>query len=501
MADLTPDQPPAGQTGGMSRLLLARGRWIAAVTVLVALTAAAFSLLQAPTYASTARVQVVPEYKVGGPPPQPPSMGTEKELVASDVVLRSAAQTLGASVPELRTGLAVSVPVDTNVLDISYSSGNPAQAQRRARQIALAYVRYKDSQPIQTVPERATLITDPALASSPARPRVVLNVIAGLLAGLVLGFLAALVRDRLDDRVRGAADLESSGLPVLAAVPPTEDTAVDVVVRAPDSAAAQAYSVLAEKVLLATRELTGAVVAVTSAVEDDGKSAVAANVAVALAMGGKQVALMSADVRGRGRLNLDLSPGLLDVLAGRVPLWHVMQPTRIPNLRRLAPGQTAPEGLRQIVSARWPGTLAELRGSTEVVVIDAAPVLSSADGVRVTRDADVVVVSVREGSSTRPEVDRLVMELGRSAAMVLGCVVMASARRRGPLSLLGRRRRPAVAADGLGVYAPAAAPATMPSHWQRLADARTEPAFPDAGGHTRDNGSREIDPQTLREGR
>src|SRR6266568_135462 len=314
MADVMPGQSPPAAVGGISRLLRARIAWIVVVTFAVSLSAAVFSLRQAPVYASTARVVVVPEVKTGGPPPQAPSMGTEKEIASSEVVVSRAAALLDVPVAELQAGLTVTVPVDANILNFKYASVSAEEAQRRAQQLALAYVEYKDSQPIQTVPERASVITKASLPSAPAQPNIPVNITAGLLVGLALGFLTALVRDRLDDRVRGVGELEQRGLPVLTVVPATDGPARSDVLGATDSPGTQAYGVLGEKVLLAARAF-GGIVAITSAVEDEGKSSVAANLAIALALGGKRVMLVRADTRPprTGTFQVDEWPGLLDV--------------------------------------------------------------------------------------------------------------------------------------------------------------------------------------------
>lgn len=440
MTDVVPTAAPSPPTGGIVRLLRARLAWIVAVTALVTSSAAAFSMLQTPIYESTARVVVLPEVKSAGPAPQPPSMGTEKELVASEVVASPAARNLGVGVAELLDGVQVGVPVDTQVLEITYSSDRPAEARRRAQALANAYVAYKDSQPINTLPERARLITPAVLPASPSRPNIPLNVAAGLLVGLVLGFLTALVRDRLDDRVRGAGELEQRGLAVLAVVPRSQEPAPapDVlVVRAPDSPAAQAYGSLSEQVLVGTGTVP-AVVVVTSAVQEEGTSSVSANLAAAVALSGRQVAVVDADARpSRGQpAGLKDWPGLLDVLSHRAPLPAALQPTRVPRLKLLAVGHRTAGSPAQLVGSRWAEISAALARSFDLVVVAAAPILASADGLRAAHGADGVVVVVHDRLSSRSDLDRVVMELGRVQAPVLGCVLIERARS------WGRLRRP-----------------------------------------------------------
>jgi Mrp family chromosome partitioning ATPase len=135
----------------------------------------------------------------------------------------------------------------------------------------------------------------------------------------VLGFLTALIRDRMDDRIRGAEELRQHGLRVLGTLP--EDPSPGMPATIP---AAEAYSAIAEKVRRATRRtassappIRGQVVVLTGA-DTDQTPTTAARLAVALARGGDRVVCVDADARKAG--TAWNAPGLLDVMAGRTPL-------------------------------------------------------------------------------------------------------------------------------------------------------------------------------------
>jgi succinoglycan biosynthesis transport protein ExoP len=427
--DETGAAAPGRGRGGAIRLIRVRLVWILAVTAVVAGSTALFTLSQQPVYKSTARVVVLPEVRTGVPAPPLPSMGTEKELVTSELVTSRAASVLGVPIADLTAGTEVTVPVDTEVLDITCSSGDPGEAQRRAQALADAYVTYKATQPIPTLPEQARVMTPAGRPGSPSQPKLPLNLAAGLLVGLLLGFLTALVRDRLDGRVRGAGELEQRGLPVLAVLPPSRELAPapDVLVlRAPESAAAQAYGALGEQILVATRDASPATVVVAGAVPELGTSSVAANLAATLALSGRQVVIVDADSRPARTdpAGLRDRPGLLDVLAHQVPLQVALQRTRVPRLTLLSLGHRTPASPPQLVGSRWAQTSAALAKSFEIVIVAAAPLLTSANGVRVAHGATGVVLVVHDRQSARADLDRAVVELLRVEAPVLGCVLI-----------------------------------------------------------------------------
>src|SRR5829696_462718 len=428
------DVPVPGPGRVRSRVVRTRLGWIIGVALAATLSSLAFSLAQAPTYRSTAEVVVGFEVRPDGPTPQLADMGTEKALVTSQLVAGKAATNLEIPVADLVTGVSVAVPVDTQILHITSSSRSPAEAQRRAQGLAAAYVAYKSSPPFRTIPQRAYIATPAALPLSPSSPNTRLTVVAGLVVGLVLGLLAALVRDRLDDRVRGADELEGRGLPVLATVPPSHELAPApevLVMRAPDSAAARAYGSLGEQVLAATCAVAPAIVVVTSARPERATSSVAANLAAALALNGRQVVIADADTRpSRGEsAGMPDRPGLLDVLAHRVRAEEALQPTRVPRLQLLAVGHRTPGSPAQLVGSRWTETSTRLATSFDLVVVAGAPILVSADGLRVAHKSAGVVLVVQDRHSTRSDLERAVVELTRVGAPVLGCVLIQRDRR------------------------------------------------------------------------
>src|SRR5439155_27377870 len=64
------------------------------------------------------------------------------------------------------------------------------------------------------------LVAPAQFPSSPASPSYPKNIGLGIVIGVVLGLFVALIRERLDDHLRGPGDLQASaGVPVLGVVP------------------------------------------------------------------------------------------------------------------------------------------------------------------------------------------------------------------------------------------------------------------------------------------
>ena len=227
------------------------------MAVAAAAAAAVYSGKQTRMYSSQADVVVYSASSVASTE-QTLVMGTEKAIASSGAVLAIASRSLRVPESELQAGLSVAVPVDTNVLAISFSARNPQLARRMAQGLADAYVTYRAPEKANATGSKKTtlaagqqvqpvIVTNASLPKSPTSPKRSLDVGVAALLGLALGIGAALIRDSTNDSLRGAADLEEqSGTRVLALIPAVRPKRGDpasqlVLVRNPDSAVAEVY--------------------------------------------------------------------------------------------------------------------------------------------------------------------------------------------------------------------------------------------------------------------
>lgn len=196
-----------------------------------------------------------------------------------------------------------------------------------------------------------------------------------------------------------------------------------VALAAPDSAAAQQYRVLHQRVLRLAARRPLRVLAVTSTGRREGRTTTAANLALTAAREGRAVVLVEADLRRPtlGRLlGLAPRPGVADVLAGRAELGQTL--ARLGPLTLLLAGEADDPGtlLRSPAAAVL---LDQLRTAFELVVLDAPPALAFSDGDRLSGDADAALLVVRAGTTPRQVVRLALDALGdRAAGIVLNDV-------------------------------------------------------------------------------
>jgi capsular exopolysaccharide synthesis family protein len=298
-----------------------------------------------------------------------------------------------------------------------------------------------------------TVITAADLPARPASPNRRLDVGIGLLVGLFLGIVLGLVRDRTDDRLRGREDLaERLDRPVLATIPPlTKRVRQDgklrwkrrhrnslVTLEQPNSPAAESYRTLRTRMARLASQLDINSVMVVSAGVGEGKSTTAANLAVVLAETGKDVLLVSADLR-RPRVHqffgLSNKSGLANLLTDGTPpdkrkgpvadgkqmaseLWSVA-----PNLWVILSGPLPQHPSALMDSDAMRQFLKEQRDLFDFIILDCPPALVVADALALAPLVDAVLVVADAKESDRDAITRLRDEIEQVGGKVVGAVL------------------------------------------------------------------------------
>jgi capsular exopolysaccharide synthesis family protein len=296
-------------------------------------------------------------------------------------------------------------------------------------------------------------IIDPAMIpSTPVRPAKARNIGLALLVGLVGGVGLALMREYLDNTVKSPDDVETLiKLPALAVVPAFDeadrterrgsllkatsngsDKRIELVAQhLPKSQMSEAFRALRTSLLLSQAGHPPQVILVTSALPREGKTTVAANLAVTLAQLGDSTLLIDADLRkpGVGRL-LNMTggqyAGLSSYLAGVSSLNLVIVPhPLVPNLAAIPTGPLPPNPADLLSSHKMADAITELRGRYKFIVIDSPPVMAATDAVILSVQTDGVLLVVRSGATPKVAFTRTRDLLATVKCHILGVVLNA----------------------------------------------------------------------------
>ena len=258
----------------------------------------------------------------------------------------------------------------------------------------------------------------------PVSPRSMIILGISLLAGLAIPFGIIYLIGMLDTTIRGRKDVEENlSAPFLGDIPFLEgDNKGGVVVRETGrDALSEAFRILRSNMTFMNVSSGKEIKCVlfTSSDPHAGKTFVAMNLAMTLAMAGKRVVLIDLDLRRHaltthlGRSNS--KNGMSGYLAGTITDIDQLVTNMgfHENLDVICAGIQPPNPTEMLLSNRLDKLVEQLKERYDFVFIDSTPAMSVADAVITDRLADLCIYIVREGVLDRrqlPDIERLYRE-------------------------------------------------------------------------------------------
>lgn len=259
----------------------------------------------------------------------------------------------------------------------------------------------------------AKIIAVPQMNPIPLSPKWKYYALICLFLGMGFPLGIMILGDMFNNRISmNSKDLEKNLKVKLAGVI-ANNKGESVVIREGDhSVAAEMFRTLRTNIRLAQPTgLKCPVILVTSSVNDEGKSHVAINLAISMAMLGKKVALLEMDFRKpilAKYLNLSSQGYLTNYLSDKAyVLEDVIVDSSIKNLDVLPVGVTPSNPSELLQSDRTETLFADLRERYDYIVVDSAPVLMVSDTFLLGGTADMTVFVVRADYTTFEMIDSI----------------------------------------------------------------------------------------------
>ncbi|MEO5852288.1 MAG: polysaccharide biosynthesis tyrosine autokinase [Nocardioides sp.] len=419
-----------------------RRRWLQVVACLVGAMAVAALLTwqTTPLYSSTARLFVstspsdTNDAYTGG------LFATQRvasyaDLVQSTQLAERVGAALGGGADEsvLRGQVTASVVPETVILEISATDPDP----ERARAVAQAYAEGLSDLVVDLeTPSgqrdaliKASIVDDAQVSNSAVSPQPVRNLALAGVLGLLLGIGLAVVRHLLDTTIGSSDDVAAiTPTPILANITTDSESAQALPREALGGTSpwAEAFRVLRTNMQYVDVDTDKKVFVVSSSLPGEGKSTIAASLAITLALADHRVALVECDLRKpqlARRLGLDDSVGTTGVLIGRISLDDALQEYTDTGLQVLVCGHIPPNPSELLQSTTMEKLLIELKQRFEIVILDAPPLLPVTDAAVLAREADGALLVVRHGKTTRDQLMHSLERLEAVDARCLGVVV------------------------------------------------------------------------------
>jgi Mrp family chromosome partitioning ATPase/capsular polysaccharide biosynthesis protein len=444
--------------------VLSRQRWIVLVAVtVVPVLAFAASQSQQRLYEASATVllneqnpSAAEALNLTSAPPSTPDrfVATQAKLARMGEVAQSAVQ--ASRLPDraaaaLLANSSVSADLTDDLLTFSVADPVPIVAKRLANEYARAFTRYRhrldnaalsaalrgtrrkldgivasgggdsalfrrleatqrDLEDLQTLQAAASSAKVVGRAGSPVlvQPRTKRNVILAVIAGLAFGVAMAFFRETLDTRVRSADELrELLGVPLLGQVPkparPLTPSKRLATLADPTGASTEAFGILKANLEISQLEHHADSIAITTPVEDEGGSAIAANLAVILARSGRRVILADLNLRRptvAALLGVSERPGLTDVATG-APLGDALRsidvhPDRPSSaagtLDVLTVGHPPPDPGDFLLSSAVADALELMEARCDVLLLATPSLLAAGEAMTIASHADALIL-------------------------------------------------------------------------------------------------------------
>ncbi len=269
------------------------------------------------------------------------------------------------------------------------------------------------------------------LPESPIRPKKRALVPMGLIGGLLLGMAVAFLLDFLDQSVRTQKDIEEKlSLPFLGSIPMIAvrkgKNAHDALLSTEQSLTSEAFRNLRTMVDFAGMAGKAQQILVTSSVQEEGKSYIASNLAVALAQHGETVLLIDGDLRRpkiHKNFSLSAQKGLSDFLATGLKVDDIedlLQPTDVTNLKVLVCGTRPPNPSELLNTPRVGALLNWAKDNFDRVIIDCTPMFPINDTLLWGRHVRSAVFVCRYGKTRVPLIKTATKKLQTGGIQLLG---------------------------------------------------------------------------------
>ncbi|EMH8519153.1 tyrosine protein kinase [Acinetobacter baumannii] len=273
----------------------------------------------------------------------------------------------------------------------------------------------------------------------PIKPKKLLVLILSVFVGGFIGALIALLRNMLRTGIKDSGQIENEmDLPVYATVPrsPIQESRIKILkkkksipilaVKNSDDIAIESLRSIRTAIHFALANAKNNIIMIAGLSPEVGKSFISTNLATIFAQGNKRVLLIDADMR-RGYMHkyfdVDVKPGLSELLSGQADLQKVLHKTQVANLDVITRGKSPTNPSEILSSNQFKELLEQLQSQYDHIIIDTPPVLAVTDGIIISQYTGVNLIVARYAKSQMKELELTVNRFEQAGVKVNGFIL------------------------------------------------------------------------------
>jgi capsular exopolysaccharide synthesis family protein len=250
--------------------------------------------------------------------------------------------------------------------------------------------------------------------------------LAGMV-GLVLAAGAAYLIEFLDRSIKTTSDVERVfNHPVIGylSIMAENSNHATHVLNHPNSLITESFRLLQSNLEFFQAYNSAKTILITSPMQGNGKTTIAANLAISMAMSGQKTLLVDSDLRRpavHAAFGIDKSPGLSDIIRSQKKAEEVIRSVNDTRLDVITAGSVPPNVTEVVGSKRIAEILSGLKESFETIIVDAPPLVIS-DSYNLASKVDGVVLVLEQGHTREEQAKVIKEQLSRAGARVIGVV-------------------------------------------------------------------------------
>ncbi len=253
-------------------------------------------------------------------------------------------------------------------------------------------------------------VIDPAITNGqvlPNKPRILM---LSLLIGTIIPFGIIILRRGLNIKIISKADISRlTSIPIIGEIGNNIDGENVAIKKNSRTIISEQFRALRTNLQYLLTDKNDKVLMITSSMSGEGKSFIAVNLSITLAMSGKKVILMELDLRKpkiSKTLGLENTNGFSNYAIGKTDYKDIIIPSGIdPNLFILPSGAIPPNPAELILLPRTEELFHHLREQFDYIIVDTSPVGLVTDAQLINRYADTTLYIIRQGHTFKQQLN------------------------------------------------------------------------------------------------